>query len=186
MRHCTAPTRDLDLLGYGDTSVERLEDVFRSIGDIAVEEDGLRYDVAALRAAVIREGQRYEGVRIRFQAYLGETRIPIHIDIGFGDAITPAARMVTYPTLLELPPPVVRAYPVETVVAEKYEALVDLGSTNSRMKDFYDLWMLARTMAFDGEPLSTAIERTFALRGTALPHGIPVGLTAAWAGILSR
>jgi predicted nucleotidyltransferase component of viral defense system len=175
------PTRDLDLLGYGESNIEQLEEAIRAICEVEVEIDGLRFDTTTIRTAVIREGQQYEGIRLRFQAYLGATRIPIHIDIGFGDVVVPEARMVTYPTLLNLPAPVIRAYPAETVVAEKYQALVDLGSTNSRMKDFYDLWMLARTMRFDGATLTAAIGATFARRGTALPHGTPVGLTAEWA-----
>jgi predicted nucleotidyltransferase component of viral defense system len=174
------PTRDLDLLGYGESSVERLEEAIRAICAVEAQDDGLRFVTAAVRSAVIREGQQYEGIRLRFQAYLGATRIPIQIDIGFGDAVTPKARTVTYPTLLDLPAPVIQAYPVETVVAEKYQALVDLGSANSRMKDFYDLWMLARTMSFDGETLSAALRETFLRRGTPLPEETPVGLTPAW------
>jgi predicted nucleotidyltransferase component of viral defense system len=175
------PTRDLDLLGRGDPSVERVEEAFRAICNEDVEEDGLRFEAETVLGAVIKEGQRYEGVRVRFVAWLGETRIPIQVDVGFGDAITPDARTVTFPTLLDLPPPVLRAYPAETVVAEKYQALVDLGSFNSRMKDFYDLWRLARTMSFDGETLSAAIGATFVRRGTALPEVVPIGLTAEWA-----
>jgi hypothetical protein len=175
------PTRDLDLLGFGEHTIEQLKAAFRAICAIAVEDDGLTFEPATIRGAIIKRGQPYEGVRLRFQARLGETRIPIHVDIGFGDAVTPEAQVVAYPTLLNFPPPAVRAYPVETVVAEKYQAVVDLADTNSRMKDFYDLWMLATTMGFDGTILSAAIANTFDRRGTPLPDGMPVGLTTAWA-----
>lgn len=175
------PTRDLDLLGYGESSVGGLEEVFRSLCAIEVEDDGLHFDAAAVRGSIIREGQRYQGVRVRFRALLGETIIPIQVDVGFGDAITPSPRRVEYPTLIELPPPVVRVYPPESVVAEKYEALVDLAGTNSRMKDFYDLWMLSRTTTFDGGTLNEAIRQTFARRGTDLPREAPIGLTTEWA-----
>jgi Nucleotidyl transferase AbiEii toxin, Type IV TA system len=190
------PTRDLDLLGRGNNSLDHLATVFREICAMAVEDDGLTFDPALVRATLIKEGAEYEGVRVRLRATLGETRIPVQVDVGFGDAITPEPEQVTFPALLEFPAPVVRAYPLETVVAEKYEAMVDLGATNSRMKDFYDLWMLSRVCSFDGVRLSTAIQRTFQRRGTRIPESLPVALTAGyfdgerarelWRGFLER
>lgn len=175
------PTRDLDLLGHGENNIEQLKHVFRTVCDVEVEDDGLKFDAMSVHGERIREGRVYEGVRIRFQAMLGSTRIPIHIDIGFGDVITPAPSMAEYPAMLDLPAPTIRAYPPETVVAEKYQAIVELGSTNSRMKDFYDLWMIAKAMAFEGATLSAAILQTFTRRNTPLPGEVPVGLTVDWA-----
>ena len=175
------PTRDLDLLGFGDPEAERLAGVFRSLCGLAVADDGLTFDAATVAVEAIREDQEYGGQRVRFDARLGQARISLQVDVGFGDAITPGAEEVEYPTLLGMDPPRLRAYPKETVVAEKFEAMVQLGMANSRMKDFYDLLVMSRTFSFEGEPLWRAIAATFARRGTALPSGPPVALTEAFA-----
>ena len=124
-------------------------------------------------------------MRIRTTARIAGARISIQVDIGFGDAITPAAIEIDYPTLLDAPAPHLRAYPVETVVAEKFEALVTLGMANSRLKDFYDLWVISRTFELRRAALIEAVHRTFERRGTVLPSDTPVGLTdefaEAWA-----
>ena len=179
------PTRDLDLLGYGDNDAETIAETFRSICTQPVADDGVTFDVAALTAAPIREEMDYDGVRICTTARIAGARISIQVDIGFGDAITPAAIEIDYPTLLDAPAPHLRAYPVETVVAEKFEALVTLGMANSRLKDFYDLWVISRTFELRRAVLIEAVHRTFERRGTVLPSDTPVGLTdefaEAWA-----
>lgn len=179
------PTRDLDLLGHGDNDAEAIAETFRAICAQPVADDGVTFDVAALTAAPIREEVEYGGVRVRTTATITGARISIQIDIGFGDVITPAAIEIDYPALLDAPAPHLRAYPVETVVAEKFEALVTLGVANSRLKDFYDLWVISRTFKLRRSALVEAIQRTFERRGTVLPSVVPVGLTdefaEAWA-----
>jgi predicted nucleotidyltransferase component of viral defense system len=171
------PTRDLDLLGFGDNSEAALSEVFRALCDAPVEDDGLTFQADSVVVAPIREDQEYGGQRVRLAARLGSARVDLQIDVGFGDAITPAAQTVVYPTLLEMPAPRLRAYPRETVVAEKLQAMVQLGMSNSRMKDFYDLHVLAREFSFDGRVLCKAIAATFARRQTAVPPATPVALT---------
>lgn len=188
------PTRDLDLLGSGDNGAEAIAETFRVICAQPVADDGVIFDVASLEAVPIREEVEYGGVRVRTTAAIAGARIPIQVDIGFGDAITPAPVEIDYPTLLDAPAPHLRAYPVETVVAEKFEAMVTLGMANSRLKDFYDLWLIAQTFKFGRSTLSDAVQRTFERRGTALPADIPVGLTdefaaaraAQWRAFLTR
>ncbi|RUL81699.1 nucleotidyl transferase AbiEii/AbiGii toxin family protein [Tautonia sociabilis] len=175
------PTRDLDLLGFGDPGADRLKRVFAELCRAAVADDGLGFDEGAVSVEPIREDQEYGGQRVGLVATLGQARIDLQIDVGFGDAITPGAEDVEFPTLLGMEAPRLRAYPKETVVAEKLEALVKLGLANSRMKDFYDLVVMARTFAFRGELLCEAISRTFARRGTGLPGETPVALTEAFA-----
>jgi predicted nucleotidyltransferase component of viral defense system len=170
-------TKDVDLLGTGESSVERLADIVRAVCSVAVEEDGLDFDPAAVTAGRIKEDQEYEGVRVTCPARLGQARVALQIDVGFGDAITPAPSRVDYPTILDFPPPVLKAYPKETVVAEKFQAMVALGMTNSRMKDFFDLWVLSRNFAFDGATLTSAIAATFRRRRSVPPTDPPLALT---------
>ena len=129
----------------------------------------------------IREDQEYQGVRVLFEAHLANAVIPIQIDIGYGDAVTPAAENITYPTVLDFAAPKLRAYPIYTVVAEKFQAMVWLGIANSRMKDFYDIWIIIRKFPFEGHVLSAAIEATFARRKTHLSTEPPLALTYAFA-----
>jgi len=136
-------TRDIDLLGHGDNSIEHLEEVFRQICEVTVEDDGLTFFPDSVRGQVISPHDEYEGVRLTLTALLEKARIPLQVDIGFGDTVTPEPTVVEYPVLLDLPPPVLRAYSRETVVAEKFQAMVSLGMGNSRMKDFFDLWRYA-------------------------------------------
>jgi predicted nucleotidyltransferase component of viral defense system len=175
------PTRDLDLLGSGDNGAEAIAETFRVICAQPVADDGVTFDVAALEAAPIREDLEYGGVRVRTTATIASARIPIQVDIGFGDVITPAPVEIDYPAMLDAPAPHLRAYPVETVVAEKFEALVTLGMANSRLKDFYDLWLIAQTFEFRQSVLVDAVGRTFERRGTVLPTDTPVGLTDEFA-----
>ena len=175
------PTQDLDLLGFGDPAVTAIKTVFDAICQAQVEDDGLVLDTDGLSVEPIREDQQYGGVRVKTTAYLGRTRIPVQVDIGFGDAVTPAAQELEFPSLLSAEGPRLGAYPRETVVAEKLQAIVTLGQANSRMKDFYDLLALSRLFAFEGGSLAQAIRVTFERRGTALPTDTPVGLSAAFA-----
>jgi predicted nucleotidyltransferase component of viral defense system len=176
------PTRDLDLLGSGRAEADAVARVFREILSRPVGDDGLVFDVKGLRASAIREAARYGGIRVETTATLERARVPVRVDIGFGDAVTPAPAEIAYPTLLDSPAPRVRAYPRETVVAEKLEAITSLGLVNSRMKDFYDLCMLARHFDFDGRTLAEAVANTFRRRGTPVPASLPDGLTDAFAG----
>jgi hypothetical protein len=171
------PTVDLDLLGSGDDSSERLAGLFRSVCDLDVEPDGMVFDAGTVVAVPIREGQEYQGQRIMLTAYLGKARIPIQVDVGFGDIITPQAEEVEYPTLLDFPAPRIRACTRETVVAEKFQAMVMLGIANSRMKDFYDVYLLAQKFEFDGDVLCRAFEATFKRRKTDIPTEPPLALT---------
>lgn len=175
------PTRDIDLLAHLNNDVDAIMPVMRDICQQDVVPDGLTFDVDGLTGEVIKEEADYSGVRVTFLGFLQNARIPMQIDIGFGDVVEPAADLTDYPTILELARPRLRAYPRETVVAEKYEAMVKLGQLNSRMKDFFDLWLLSRQFAFDGTSLATAVSRTFANRRTALNPN-PVAFTPDFAG----
>lgn len=175
------PTQDLDLLGYGDPTTSVIEVAFKAICATQVEEDGLVFSAEDLVAEPIRRDQHYGGVRVKTRAFLGKTKIPIQIDVGFGDAVTPEAEMLEFPALLSPQGPRLRAYPKETVVAEKLQAIVALGMANSRMKDFYDLLTLSRLFDFHGETLTAAIRATFERRQTPLPTIMPVGLSEAFA-----
>ncbi len=173
------PTRDVDLLGYGDPAPEAMLATFREICSIAMD-DGVAFDVNGLRVELIREELDYGGLRLRTTARLSGARITVVVDIGFGDAIEPGLEEVELPVLLDLPQPKLRAYARETVIAEKFQAMVVLGLANSRMKDFYDVWVLSQAYAFDDDRLARAIGATFERRGTALPTDAPEALTATF------
>ena len=164
-------TRDIDFLAFLDNSPENLEAVFRDVCTIEGD-DELAFDPESVVATTIKEDADYEGVRIRFRGLLGKARITMQIDVGFGDKVHPGVVRADYPVILDLPAPALRMYPPETVVAEKLEAMVYLGSLNSRMKDFYDVWRLSRQFEFDDSVLGEAIRQTFDNRGTEL---IPFG-----------
>lgn len=179
--HPHRPTRDLDLLGFGSENVNRMRGTFTDLCALTVDEsDGLTFRPETVEVTEIRETQEYGGLRVTLWALLGQTRIHVQVDIGFGDVVTPGAAFADFPSLIHLPLPHVRVYPPETVVAEKYEALVRLGVVNSRMKDFYDLWALAHERAFAGAVLAEAIQATFARRGSPLPSVPPLALTGAF------
>lgn len=179
-------TRDVDLLGYGTPSPHRLRRVFQDICSVQVDDDGVTFLTDAIQADAIKEEDEYQGIRLRIDARLGNARIPLQIDIGFGDAITPGPQTVTYPALLDFPTPQLLAYPRETVVAEKFQAMVLLGMANSRMKDFYDVWTLARQFEFDGPLLCAAIGATFERRQTDLPQSTPLPLTLVFSADRSK
>jgi predicted nucleotidyltransferase component of viral defense system len=172
------PTRDLDLLGLGEASEAAVATAIRDIATTKVGDDGLVFDVVGLEVRAIREDNAYGGIRAVMHARLAEARVHVQIDVGFGDAITPAATDLQFPTLLaDMPSPNVLAYPTETIVAEKVEAMVHLGLSNSRMKDFTDLAIAARRTAFEGSTLVAAIRATFRRRGTPLPDSEFVALS---------
>lgn len=175
-------TQDLDLLGYGDNSIAEMERVFREICAVVCVADGLELPLESVVGGLIREDRKYEGVRINLLAKLGKARIPLQIDIGFGDAVVPPPTESDYPTLLDLPAPRLRVYQRETVVAEKFHAMVERGIGNSRMKDYFDLWVLAGAFAFDGAVLGEAIRAAFERRLTQLPTTTPIGLSETFAG----
>ena len=174
-------TKDLDLLGFGENSTERIADVFRDVCRHAVDDDGLTFNTESIRVERIKDDDDYEGVRLHFDAMLEKARIPLQVDIGFGDAITPAAVEAEYPTLLDFAAPRLRVYPKETVIAEKFHAMVSLGIANSRLKDFYDVWTLAQKFTFEGPLLSQAMAATFNRRHTEIPRTIPLALTVEFA-----
>jgi hypothetical protein len=161
-------TKDLDFLGRLDNSLENLERVVRELCATDVEPDGMVFDPATVKTERIKEDADYEGVRVRFVGLLGRARVAMQIDVGFGDVVTPGPETITYPALLDFPAPELSGYPRETVVAEKFQAMIYLRTLNSRMKDFYDLWLLASRFAFDGALLAKAVAATFASRETAL------------------
>lgn len=180
------PTQDLDLLGFGDATVPAISKAFRAICQQTTDDDGLTFDIDGLSVETIRDNQFYGGARVKTVAFLGKARIPIQVDIGFGDAVTPKANSIEFPSLLHGVGPRLRAYPRETVVAEKFQAIVALGLPNSRMKDFYDLVALARLFPFKGRTLAAALGATFKRRGTPVPARRPVGLSATFSSDLLK
>jgi predicted nucleotidyltransferase component of viral defense system len=162
----TRPTRDIDLLARISNDLESVRSAIADICRQAVEDDGLVFEASTVTTGRIAEDADYEGVRARFQGHLGKARIAMQIDLGFSDVITPAPVSISYPAMLGHASADLLAYSRETVVAEKLEAMVMLGQLNSRMKDFFDLWLLARTQQFEGRILADAISRTFARRQT--------------------
>jgi len=191
----TRPTMDIDLLGRIDNSIEILVKVTREICQQEVEPDGIAFDVNSIEAERIAEDADYEGIRIRFRGSLDTAKIVMQLDIGFGDTIVPSPETINYPTILDLPAPHLRAYSRESTIAEKFEAMVKLGILNSRMKDFFDIWLLLRRFDFDGPTLSAAITKTFSTRGTNFQPE-PIALTntfaedtekaAQWRGFLRK
>ncbi|HET6426941.1 MAG TPA: nucleotidyl transferase AbiEii/AbiGii toxin family protein [Phycisphaerae bacterium] len=189
-------TLDLDLAGFGDDDMSRVLGVFREVCELAVEPDGLVFDTSGMTAEQIRDEQQYGGVRLKITTTLGTARIPVRIDIGFGDAITPDSQRLDYPAMLDLPGPRLWTYPKETVLAEKLQIMTTLGIGNSRMKDFFDLWVLIQDSSFDGRIVAAAIKATFERRGTPTPITCPMALgpeftanaskQAQWRGFLNR
>lgn len=178
-------TRDLDLLSYGDPTPEVVLDIFKEIMS-AEERDGIHFDVSVARISRIREDNEYGGLRIQTKATVGGAHIAVNVDIGFGDATEPEAEWLDYPALLEMPPPRLRGYARETVIAEKFQAMVTLGKANSRIKDYYDLWILSSAFEFKPSRLARAISATFARRQTPIPDETPDALTQEFAEDVQR
>lgn len=175
------PTRDVDFLSFGEVDEIALVNIFTEISALSPdEEDTLTW--REISAAPIREDNIYGGIRVRLTAMLGNARIPGQVDIRYGDVITPGPSEIEWPDLLDFTGTSLRAYPPETVIAEKLEAAVTLGLANSRMKDFYDLHWLSRNMSFDASTLKQAIQSTFERRNTPLPEAVPIALTDEFVG----
>jgi predicted nucleotidyltransferase component of viral defense system len=189
------PTKDLDLLGRGSSAIGDVEETIRTICEIQ-EDDGIALDRKSVEGTKIKQDDEYDGVRIKLQAELAGARIPMQIDIGFGDAIYPEPELASFPVLLPMEAPVIRAYPREASIAEKFHAMVVLDIRNSRMKDFYDIWFMAKTWTFDMASLTKAIRASFERRGTPVPTAAPFALTGEflndpqkkqqWAAFASR
>lgn len=174
-------TRDIDLLSFGSPQLERLRDIFVNVCSLEnIPDDGLVFSEPP-KVERIKEDQEYEGVRLDIKAKLGNAKIKLQVDVGFGDAITPGSEDVALPTLLDFPAPTLRAYPKETVIAEKLQAMVDLGIGNTRLKDFFDVLFLCEHFSFDGTLLRDAVCTTFSRRKTELPTDKPVALTSEFA-----
>jgi predicted nucleotidyltransferase component of viral defense system len=175
------PTKDVDLLGVGDTSADALKRIFVALCEVHAPEDGLTFVAESVRVEAIRDGQEYGGMRVTLMAMLGKVRIPLQVDIGAADAVVPPPDTIDYPGLLDLPRARVRVYRPETSIAEKTEAMVRLALANSRMKDFFDIHRLAETRTFDGETMRLAVAATFTRRDIEIPSERPLALTAEFA-----
>ena len=161
-------TRDIDLLARTSNDLDGIKHIISEICQADLPDDGVWFDPDSVTTTRIAEDADYEGVRATFAGRLATTRLSMQIDIGFSDVVTPGTVEISYPTILDYPAPVLRAYNRETVIAEKFDAMVSLGRLNSRMKDFFDVWLLASTSDFSGADLSAAILATFRRRGTEL------------------
>ena len=173
------PTMDIDLLGRTDNAVDAIIALMREISQAEVTDDGIVFDPSSFAGEVIREDADYAGVRTTFVGRVDSARVHMQIDIGFGDVMTPGPETLTYPTILDFPAPTLSGYSRETVVAEKLQALVQLRMLNTRMKDYFDLWLLTRQPELSREVLVEAIKRTFANRGMELDLD-PIGLSSAF------
>lgn len=176
----TRPTMDIDLLGRIDNSIATIVELTREICRQGVEPEGIDFDIAKVEAERIAEDADYEGIRVRFRGSLDTARIVMQLDIGFGDIVIPSPEPASYPTLLDLPAPHLLVYSRESTIAEKFEAMVKLGILNSRLKDFYDIWLILRQFDFEGPILSKAISKTFSTRGTNI-QSEPIALTNSFA-----
>jgi hypothetical protein len=174
------PTKDIDLLGKVPRDADALRAVFADVCRQPVEPDGMNFDPESIKVSAIAEATEYGGIRVRLHGRLGNARLALQVDIGFGDAVWPAAETIEYPTLLDSPAPRLLGYSRESAIAEKLHAMVHLDVLNSRMKDFFDLWLMSRQFDFDGRRLAEAISATFARRGDTLP-ALPLALTGRFA-----
>jgi hypothetical protein len=181
----TRPTMDIDMLGQINNEINSVISFVREVCIQQVEPDGIMFDVDSVAAENIREDADYEGIRVRFRGSLDTARIAIQLDIGFGDVVFPKVESIDYPILLDFPAPVLYGYSKESTIAEKFESMVKLGIINSRMKDFFDIWLLSRQFDFEGSTLATAIKQTFAKRGTEL-KAEPIPLTRSFAEDISK
>ena len=172
-------TRDTDLLCHGNPAPEHLIQCFRDICETEVHDDGIRFDASSITSSEIKKDAKYRGTRIMFNAWIHQAKAAMQFDIGFGDSVYPEAEFQEYPKILDdFEPPNILVYPRYTVVAEKLEAIVSLGMLNSRLKDYFDLWLLSERFDFDYLLLKQAIARTFQRRESELPKEVPIGLTS--------
>ncbi|OGF48791.1 MAG: hypothetical protein A2044_08800 [Candidatus Firestonebacteria bacterium GWA2_43_8] len=167
-------TLDIDFLARYDNQIISIENVMKDICEVKVEQDGLVFDPGTVKGQRIKEGADYEGVRIKLMGFLGKARIPIQIDVGFGDITYPDPKVIDYPVILDFSQPRLKGYPAENTVSEKFNAMINLGPLNSRMKDFYDIWLIMRRYDFEGPALAAALKKTFAQRKTEFPDKIPL------------
>ncbi len=167
-------TLDIDFSARFDNQIASIEKVIKDICKVPVTPDGFMFDPKTIKGQKIKENAEYEGVRVKFRGFLERTRVSMQIDVGFRDVIYPKPRIIDYPVILDFPMPHLKGYPVESVVSEKFEAMVKLGLLNSRMKDFYDIWLLMRQFDFNGSKLAEALKRTFEYRKTPLPEHKPL------------
>lgn len=170
-------TRDLDMLVFGENDEKTIQTIIQSVCNQQVIDDGLSFHESSIRITPIREIDAYNGFRIRLKVNLDKMVISMQIDLGFGDAVTPGAQIIHYPGLLDFPQAKVRAYPPESVVAEKTQAIVSLGMANSRMKDYYDLYMILNQFDLHPDVLAAAMAATFSRRRTDIPIQVPIGLS---------
>jgi predicted nucleotidyltransferase component of viral defense system len=175
------PTKDLDLLGWGSSAIREVEETIRAICMVEGN-DGILFDGESVEGTRIKEEDEYEGVRVKLHAVLAAARIPMQVDIGFGDAVYPEPEFASFPVLLPMEPPVIRAYPREAAIAEKLNAMVVLDIRNSRMKDFYDIWFMANSWTFEMATLRDAIRASFERRGVGIPQDVPFALTEEFLG----
>ena len=184
------PTRDMDFLAFGKPDISALERVFREICVTKVEPDGVVFDPKTVTGAEIREGAVYDGVRMKFISELGNARTRLQVDVGFGDAVVPPTEGLRYPTILDQEAPLLLGYPPEGVIAEKFHAMVTLGTANSRLKDYLDIWRICRTFTFQLPRVAAALNATFEHRNTEIPTGELEGLSQEfverWAGQWAR
>lgn len=177
------PTRDADLLGFGNLDATSMRAIFVSFCTIEVDPDGVSFDPASIHMAPIRAEDAYGGQRVTLVSHLGTARIKVQVDVGIGDAVSPEPEWLDYPSLLEFARPRLRAYRPETAISEKVHAMVELGARNSRLRDFFDVHMLAAREPFEGQVLADALASTFARRGSSLPMELPLALTPEFAEI---
>lgn len=166
------PTMDIDMLGKTSNQIDSIVQQVKDVIEVTVESDGIEFNAQSITADKITEDADYEGVRVSFEGTLDNAKIPMQIDIGFGDKVHPQPTKSDMPTILKLPKPHILCYSKESAIAEKFEAMVKLGEINSRMKDFYDIWLLSRQFDFNGEDLAKAITLTFNQRSTEIPENI--------------
>lgn len=178
-------TMDIDLLGMIKNDLAGIAAVIKEICSQSVEDDGLRFDPSTVTTDRIVVDADYKGVRVKFMGFLEKSRIPMQIDIGFGDPVLPGPVPLKYPTILDFPAPRIKGYRRENSIAEKFEAMCTRGIKNSRMKDFYDIWLLSKRFNFDGSDLSTAIESTFRSRHLKIPAD-PLALGPTFSGDVNR
>ena len=167
-------TLDIDFLARYDNKVTSIEAVMGDVCAVSVEPDGLAFDAMTVQGRKIKEDADYEGVRVKFVGFLECSHIPMQIDVGFGDIVYPKTKVIDYPVILDFPKPHLKGYPAESVISEKFEAMIKLGLLNSRMKDFYEIWLMMHQFDFDGSNLAGALKRTFEHRKTDIPNGRPV------------
>ncbi|TLX70053.1 nucleotidyl transferase AbiEii/AbiGii toxin family protein [Pseudomonas nicosulfuronedens] len=185
--HVYRPTKDIDLLGHGDPSPEAVLALFRKVCMVVVPEDGITFDPATLSVQPVREDEHYRGISLTVEGQIHTARVTVQVDIGFGDHVYPAPKSQRFPGLLPgLPEARILMYPQATVIAEKFEAMVRFGAINSRLKDYFDIWVIIRTFPLDMPVLIRAISGTFERRGATIPTGIPVGLSPDFVQIVGQ